>query len=612
MLRRSLIGSWAPPELCVLNMRTRKWYPRLNVLSRYGHAAVLIPGTRPRILILGGRDARGNHSSLHFMIDVLTVLDLLKVHHEPLSSSIGHLALSDGLSTSAQSCPWHSLGPFSNPIGPFNGTGNLWAGRIRNVVYVFGQSKGDSGPATDLFSDAPTQTLPYSVWTLKFDTGWCTFEDISTHVLPPSSGTGTTDRKERWMWFGVLDSGLKINRGDDTDEVDWNQVSTEPILFALNSVRESSYEVAVEENSKCAIRCLAVPALALPVGVVESRNDKSGEHIDGWFNPSYARYLPPLWHPTQGNSESASLSSLIVSGPDVAIHSSTYGAPPILAHSVIIGARSSYFRMLLSHNFGPSNTKRSIDSREAHLKTTVDESYITTYSLVYFLYCSALPPLLLDHTVCKQALQSMPYSCPSQSPPVPVSPWASWAESVSATRVAADLLVAADKYLFPPSLSNVLRRCVMENHISTSNAVYIWRSAYLTRNQGDVDSGNVLMVKHTCNKDGRVGDNGVTPVDKTEEDWLCRKVREAYERRNCRPDSPARAFLTEVSRWCARRIDEIEPVLQVLEDSSSGTEDEDEVNEQNIYAVENDVAEAFWEEMHRMGIKKELSEEQAE
>lgn len=580
MLSGLLTGSWAPPELCVLNLRTRKWYPSLNVLSRYGHAAVLIPSARPRILILGGRDARGKHGALHFMIDVLVVLDLVKAHDE---NPIQKLSLSNDPSSPAQSCPWHSLGPIPNSAGIFYGTSNLWADRIHNVVYVFGQSKGDSAVATDSISESSIQTLPYSVWTLKFDAGWCTFEDISTYVLPLPSGVGDTERRERWLWFGVLDSGLKITRGDDLDGIDWNQVPNEPILLTLNSLRDTSHESLVEEGSNSAIRCLAVPAIALPTGAAEPRSDNPPRHADEWCNPSYAKHLAPLWHPTQGSPGPGSLPSSVVSRPDVAIHSLTHGAPPILAHSIIIGTRSSYFRMLLSNR--TQNAEQYVDSADACLKTVIDESYITTYSLVYYLYCNALPPLLIGR---------------------PVPPWERWAGPVSAARLAADLLVAADKYLLPPSLFNLLRRCIMENHISSLNAIYIWRAAYLTRNQGDADAGDIFMARSTRDTDGSAGNEGmVTPVRKTSESWLDRIVREAYEQRKSRPDSSAGAFLAEVGRWCARRIDGIEWEVQVREEDSSGSTEGEDEESGNVYAVESEIVEAFREEMQRIGVTRE-------
>lgn len=539
------------------------------------------------------------------MIDVLAVLDWLKIHDKSFHSSAENPPLPGDVTSALQSCPWHSLGP--NSIGSFNGTSNLWADRISNVVYIFGQNKGDSGAPTDMFPNASGQTLPYSMWILRFDAGWSTFDDISTHILPLPSGVGDTDRRERWLWFGVLDSGLKITRGDDPDEIDWNQVPTEPILFALNSACEPSLGISPEESSKNTIRCFAVPALALPATVVESHNDDRPRYGDGWYSPSYTKHLPPLWHPTQRSPELSLSLPPTASRPDFAIQSSTHGAPPILAHSIIIGARSSYFRMLLNNDFRSQTTEGY--SADTYLKTTVDESYLTIYSLVYFLYCNALPPFLVNRSARKRAEQKIhPLHLPQ---PSPASPWESWARSVDPVKVASDLLIAADKYLFPPSLSDLLRRCIMENYISPSTSVFFWRATYLTRNQSDAGAETVLMVENTRNENGSVKNYSL--VRRNEEGWLERIVREAYERQESRPDLPARAFLAEISRWCARRIDEIEPVVQVLsEDSSNDTEGQGE-DEGNAYAVESEIVEAFWEEMRKMGASRtEFSQQQGE
>lgn len=204
----------------------------LNVRARYGHTAVLLPGEKPQILIFGGRDARGEHTSGHYIIDILAALESLKTHDELLVSLIENLSITDELS-SVHTPIWRGLGPFSDTIGSFNGTSNLWADRCRNVIYVLGQSIGDTRIPVDLFPSATNQALPYSLWALKFNSGWTSFEDISSYTLPsPMTGLSVADGDgegmERWMWFGVLDSGLKVAQGDGVDEIDWRQVSSEP------------------------------------------------------------------------------------------------------------------------------------------------------------------------------------------------------------------------------------------------------------------------------------------------------------------------------------------------------------------------------------------------
>lgn len=101
-----------------------------------------------------------------------------------------------------------------------------------------------------------------------------------------------------------------------------------------------------------------------------------------------------------------------------------------------------------------------------------------------------------------------------------------------------------------------------------------------------------------------------TRRDDGEENWVARRIREAYgarERRLC--NTPAYAFYAEVSRWCARRLDEVRvhyppPSQHVTPgggaEDGEGEGDDESLDAEEPYAVEEDIREAFWEEMRRL------------
>ncbi|KAF8315011.1 hypothetical protein DL93DRAFT_2079667 [Clavulina sp. PMI_390] len=591
--------NWTPPELCVFNLRLRKWYPSINVMARYGHAAVLLPGTHPRILILGGRDARGKHTPIHYVINVLAILDHIKVNDDPLVSMLGSLSLSDEQQPSAHGAPWRTLPAFSDDIGPFNGTSNLWAERVGNIIYILGQGTVDTRVPVDLFPGATNPALPYSLSALKFDAGWMALDDITTHVLPVAEIVEADyELSERWLWFGVLDSGVKCAHGESVESVDWGGVSSEHVLFALNATHKSQPSRATEDDPRHSIRSLGVPIRCLPGSDARLGTLREDLELVDPHPALFSRYVPEM---SRGATNSPPSTELQPFQPDFAITTLSHDLSPILAHSLVLGSRSSYFNMMLTGGF----STRSNASGSIRFTASLEEEYRVAYALIYYLYCDTLPPYLLapNHSL---------------EPPSSSIPAAESRNLFQDAHTAADVLIAADKYLLPSRLSSLVRRTIMDNfiHLSPTIALYCWRAAYLTRNSQFDRAGNVLLTMSALPPSSGTSSRSDTlvTINREDETWLEQALREAYEHqlRNT-PDPPAAAFFAEVSRWCTRRIHEIEEVLpQDISTATSahqsadtltddGDRDTSEQEHSENFELEDEVMDAFWEEMARLG-----------
>ena len=652
-------GNWVLPELRVLNLRTKRWYPPLNVLSRYGHAAVLLPGPQPHILVLGGRDARGDLARMHYIIDATAVIDTLVRPQEGNPSTTSDV-LQPRPGTDSPLLPvrqiWRHLGflsDSSNVIGPFNGTSNIWAVRDGHKIYVLGQATSESRASNDLLvSDHQTASLPYTLWTLTFGAGWTNFEDISSTVLPYSSLQN--QKRERWLWLGLVETDVKAMPANhstgEVEDVTWEHVAHERVLLALNSHRDEivyARSILSEEHTDT-IRAIAIPIVGVdtPASATPYYDHCADRAV------SFDAFLPPLW-----DGVSPTLSSLSL--PDFHIQTSTLDAPLISVHSLIIGSRSPYLQMLLSSGFLPSQP--NTPSNAISPTTTMDEDYYVIYAYIHWLYTDTLPRYL--HT--------------STTPAKPA-------------KILADLLLAADKYLAPSDgkLCQSIREQLLKGpgHIDIENALYTWGIAWALVPEGmrpqsvpsNTEAGEadgphsqqsldesllpllppststtkVTLVRclrpdhhHTRPQSApsifAPNTQQVSPIARDEEHWIDKSIREAHAARSV--PHVARAFLDEVSRWCARRVDDIELVHGYAASNAGGgremegrgrwtgagtttsesqskspsetpstvrpedesAEDDDEHPEAGKpdppYAVEPEVHRAFWEEMRRLG-----------
>jgi hypothetical protein len=75
------------PELRFYNLRFRRWSQPVYVPGRYRHSAILIPSARePKLMIVGGRDMKGNLTKETFLVDIRGAFQSLK-HSCELSCS---------------------------------------------------------------------------------------------------------------------------------------------------------------------------------------------------------------------------------------------------------------------------------------------------------------------------------------------------------------------------------------------------------------------------------------------------------------------------------------------------------------------------------------------
>jgi hypothetical protein len=186
--------------------------------------------------------------------------------------------------------------------------------------------------------------------------------------------------------------------------------------------------------------------------------------------------------------------------------------------------------------------------------------------LLHYLYTDTLPPFL----TCTRLATGI--SSPSDE----------W--SKNATNIAVALLVASNKYLAPPSLAVELR-IVLRFLLTPSCAFIIWRAAWLTRVGGTeglpVDAASSAF--QLCNEVGEV-----------ETGWIVDAVRDAYRVQE-RENTPSEMFFKEITRWCARRMDEIPPSLDAVAA-------DDYIGDDEMIDATTDVeaCEAFWEDMSRL------------
>ena len=511
---------------------------------------------------MGGRDARGVCTTFHYLIDVNTVLRTLRVHEERQMSMLDRLLLGPSSSSAGniEALPtptipdsrklWHKLGTFSEPIGPFNW--NIWLALHHHTVFVLGQTPSGPSLTPDLLPDSTSPSASGVVWALNFDMGWGSFEEV---VVVSKHFRNHHNNNQKWMWFDILDTGLRVSSNDDADEdMGDGARQTEQVFLALSIspqiVNVGELHDASHLSAEDASRAMAIPIASLPLRY--RREPPSTVDDNHRFSrcPSFASYLPPLWYPSQlhptHNSES-----------DMFIVSSTTEAPLLAVHSLIISARSLFFHTLLRSGLAESRSRR----------ITLDEPYIIVYSLLHYLYTDTLPPFL----TCTRPVTGV--SSPSDE----------W--SKNATNIAAALLVASNKYLAPPSLA-VQLRIVLRRLLTPSCAYNVWRAAWLTRIGGaeglPVDAASSAF--QLCNEVGEV-----------ETGWIVDAVRDAYRMQE-RENTPSEMFFKEITRWCARRMDQIPPSLDVVvvaDDYIGGDEMIDAT-------TDVEACEAFWDDMSRL------------
>ncbi|KAF8342910.1 uncharacterized protein EI90DRAFT_802652 [Cantharellus anzutake] len=526
-------------DLNILNLRRLEW-SSLPLVSRYHHSAVLLPGSSPRILVIGGRDSRGLWSSTPFVIDVRAALkksglsDIDCLGLPSRTTSEGHDEDDDRL--------WSSLVLPIGPFLPFNRP--LWLARDGSIIFVFGCAVDPNEiPHVHNLTSEMASTSGILV-SFHFDPGWTTCVQYSVLSQVSSADPLATNSNRKWVWFGVLDSHLVFDPLDDDPAL--MSSGSEKLLMILST---DSREVGHTSNVGRVESEASYNAVLLPLARIlhSSSDDRARSCLER--HPtipslcSFAVHAPQLWHPI----ESPTALDRRPLYTDTTIICSTASSPPLYAHSLILSARSSFFRSLFQSGLAESSKK----------EVRLDEPYLVSYVLLHYFYTEMLPPFLAQYsTVHSQSVGK-----------------SSWIQNANdAVKLASATLVAASKYLSPSNLTfqlhTLIRKC-----INTGNAIWAWHAAWLT---GDSRSGTI---DESTIRFRRVNqDEGSQEVS----GWLVDVLRKEYIRQARIASTPSRRFFEEIDRWCARRARKLLDEFSEFE----GSEDPE-------YAIEEDALDAF-------------------
>ncbi|KAJ1304103.1 hypothetical protein OPQ81_008507 [Rhizoctonia solani] len=328
------------PELRFFNLRARKWSHPIYVPGRYRHSAVLIPSSRePKLMILGGRDKKGNLSKETILINLRAAFQTLRYH-----SPFGGPPTEDH----GAGIYWSHLAGVVQPLGPY--VGSCHATTYADSVIIFGhvdramneeppssrsrnrvpprgplrlQPEPRTRPSEPTRRSSETPTLSsdstgHSGWALSFDGGSASFRELrklrrvsqkaesAAKSLPiaslpvPISPTPAlplqsppTSAKPEWLWVGVVGSGWGTPTGGQ-----------ENLLLLMYQANK---------------RTFLVPVLLSALAVQKDELNGRGSGLGG--------LLPPLWNGVSTHTE-ITLDPTVPPFGDFALQTSTPGAPP--------------------------------------------------------------------------------------------------------------------------------------------------------------------------------------------------------------------------------------------------------------------------------------------
>ncbi|KAH7325201.1 hypothetical protein B0J17DRAFT_682633 [Rhizoctonia solani] len=520
------------PELRFFNLRLRRWSHPIYVPGRYRHSAVLIPCARePKLMILGGRDRKGNLSKETILINLRAAFQTLK-YHTPLGGAPPE--------DHGAGIYWSHLAGVVQPLGPY--VGSCHATTYADSVIIFAhadrtmneeppssrprarqprgplrfQPEPRTRPPEPLRRSSDTQTsgsdqTEHSGWALSFDGGSASFRELRKlrrvaqkaecavkslpiAALPVPLPTTTPQplqplpgsSKPEWLWTGTVKSGWGTSTGGQED------------LLLL-----------MYQASK---RTFLVPVLLSALAVQKDESNAVGGGLGS--------LLPPLWNgvvaPTQPILDPA-----VPPFGDFALQTSTPGAPPIILHRSILLARSVYFRVLLSSGFTESRTG----------EVQMEETYPTLYALAHWIYTGELPGWV---------------ECPSMFPDeddiLTESHYAA-----HAGETLCELLIAANARMAPALVQHV--RQLLRSHMHVPElAPLVWRAMELT----GMDHAEEVVPFST----GSSSRGGLAGGE-----W----VRDVVSHQ-LRPTESQRQFSAAVVQWCCSQDPEVHAAMEVAKE----------------------------------------------
>ncbi|CAE6500077.1 unnamed protein product [Rhizoctonia solani] len=447
------------PELRFFNLRLRRWSHPIYIPGRYRHSAVLIPSSRePKLMILGGRDKKGNLSKETILINLRAAFQTLKYH-----SPLGGAPPEDH----GAGIYWSHLAGVVQPLGPY--VGSCHATTYADSVIIFGhvdrsmheeppslrpRIRPPRGPLRFQAEPRPRPPEPsrrssdsqmpgsdqteYSGWALSFDGGSASFRELrrlrrvsqkaecAVQALPIAALPITMSppppppapSKPDWLWTGTVKSGWGTSTGGQED------------LFLL-----------MYQANK---RTFLVPVLLSALAIQKDDANTRGSGLGG--------LLPPLWNGVIPQTQMG-LDPAVPPFGDFALKTSTPGAPPIILHRSILLARSVYFRVLLTSGFTESRTGQ----------VQMEETYPTLYALAHWIYTGELPGWI-----------ESPSMFPDDDDISTESRYAS-----HAGETLCELLIAANARMVPTLVHHV--RQLLRSHMHIPElAPLIWRAMELT------------------------------------------------------------------------------------------------------------------------------------
>ncbi|KAB5589448.1 hypothetical protein CTheo_7102 [Ceratobasidium theobromae] len=541
------------PELRFYNLRLRKWSQPIYVPGRYRHSAVLIPSaTEPKVMIIGGRDIKGNLSKEPFIIDVRSAFQSLKYPAgRPSSADQGNGAYWSWFSGIVQSLgPYYghchavshadSVVIFAHPDRTMRETStqpenerSRRSSSFRSPQRV--QPEGRPRPPGQSPSHRSDMHTGYSAWALSFDRGAASLRELrrlrrisqkaetaaqnlatlagQQNHNPISSTTAPTLQsqahstshltqsaaKSEWLWCGVVHSGWGTTTGGQED-----------LLLLMYQIEG---------------RIFLVPALLSALGV--PREGSNGVDLTTNFGslPGLYDLLPQLWDGAPQTSPNNPLDPTLPPFADFALKTSTPASPPIILHRSILFARSAYFRALLTSGFNESRTGEA----------TVEEGYAAAYALCHWIYTSSLPAWLENPSSLGR----------DDSLHMSLSIEARYASH--AGEILCDLLIAANARMLPKLAARV-RQLIREQHMRIPElAPLVWRAADLT-DMNDME--DLVPFSHSWN-------DGNTNTSLIEYPWVGQVVSNQR-----RPPESRRQFSTAVSHWCCEGGPEVQAAME--------------------------------------------------
>jgi hypothetical protein len=318
----------------ILHLPSGSWSPTLHVPARYRHSAVLVPSrssrSQPRILVIGGRDAKGQHNDPSFVIDLRYAIGVIaKLYiNAAMASFWEEFDYIETHSADSAAKYWY---PLPSPDGGhFEGNINLFT--IPNIdsttVYIFSPMTGGG-----------SASLLHRLFTLDLESGFARYSEI---LLPSKEISTLLERMSldgdiQWPCFSLL-----------------AQDQANDAVILVTSLYSKSHN-----NGDQQFQVLLTP---LPSCSIPPPPPTISQHL---------RALIPSFN-TPFTSPTSDFTIIPTSSPN---------SLPLPVHLSILSARCPYFATLLHSSLSETTSK----------VLELKEPYEIVWCLIYWIYTNELP-----------------------------------------------------------------------------------------------------------------------------------------------------------------------------------------------------------------------------